>query len=199
MNPAEPNRNRLAESVSFFTNPALLVTATLVTVMYYYTDTAAKFWRGSLIGVALLVLPGLIYSASIWMKEGYVDLDLSNRQERIVPLMLSSLGALIGAYLIQTNLHNQKFVEMAFILVTLLIALTVITTVWKISLHTAALSALVSLLVIFRGEAFAVGYLLLIPIAWARLTLNQHTRWQLVGGAALGLALTFLAAWFFHR
>jgi hypothetical protein len=193
------NSNKLAKTISVLTNPALLVSVTLVVFTYRYTNGPHQFWLASVIGVSLLLLPGMIYSAMIWFKEGRVDLDLTNRQERIVPLMLSCLGAIIGAYLIQTQLHSLKFVELAFVLVTLLLALTVITTVWKISLHAASLAALVSILIIYRGELFAFGYLLLIPIAWAKLTLRQHTTSQLIVGTLLGAALTFVAVWFFSR
>lgn len=193
------NRFRVAKIVSLLTNPALLVSATVVTVVKYYADSPEEFWRGSLVGIVLLVLPGLLYSIAIWRQEGYIDFDLSERRDRIVPLMLSSLGAIVGAYLVQTNLSNQVFAQLSFILVAMLVALTVVTSVWKISLHVASGAALVSLLVIFRGESFLAGYFLLPPIIWARLTLQQHTPSQLICGGALGTTLTFVAAWFFRR
>lgn len=191
--------NRLAEILSLLTNPALLISITVVTVVAHFTKDSADFWQESLVGIALLVVPGLLYSIRVWQKEGYIDLDLTERHDRIVPLMLSCLGAIIGAFLVTKYFHNQTFVEMSFILVSMLIALTVITTVWKISLHAATLAALVTLLAIFRGEVFAVGYILLVPIFWARLKLKQHTPNQLIGGALLGAVLTFVAAWFFRR
>jgi len=189
--------NRLAKTVSILTNPALLVSFTTLVVIYHYAHNPREFWLGSVIGIILLIGPGLVYSINLWRQEGYVDLDISNRQERIVPLMLTCLGAVIGTYLVQSRLGDPKFVEIGYILVTLLTATTIITTVWKISLHAITLSALVTLLVIFRGETFGLGYLVLIPIAWSRLYLKQHTQTQLVAGTLLGIILTALAAWLF--
>src|SRR6185369_4135715 len=110
----------------------------------------------------LLVVPGLIYTTYVWRKEGAVDLDLTDRHDRIVPLMLSSLGAVVGSFLVQTQLNNPTFTELSYILMIVLVALTIVTTVWKISLHAATTSALASLLVLYRGEWFLLSYLVLV-------------------------------------
>jgi membrane-associated phospholipid phosphatase len=199
-NPSTPlGGGKLAKLVSFVTNPALVVTVSILTVVRYYTDSVEKFWQGSLIGIGLLVVPGFLYSLYVWRQEGAVDLDLTDRHDRILPLLLSSLGAVIGSSIVASSLQNQTFTEMSYILATLLIALTVVTTVWKISLHAATIAGLTSLLTIYRGEWFALGYLVLLPVAWSRLTLKQHTLNQIIGGAILGATLTFTAAWFFSR
>lgn len=190
---------QLAKSISLVTNPALVVSASVITVVYHYADSLEKFWQGSVGGIGLLVVPGILYSTYIWHKEGAVDLDLTDRRDRILPLLLSSLGAVIGSFIIQSHLHNRTFTEIGYILATLLVALTIVTTVWKISLHAATLAGITSLLTIYRGEWFALGYLILLPVAWSRLTLKQHTSNQLIGGAMFGATLTFAAAWFFSR
>lgn len=188
----------IAELISFVTNPALVVMATVLAAVNSFADSREEFWRGSLIGVGLLIVPAATYALYNWRKEGYVDIDISDRKDRVVPLMLATLGAFIGAYLVQTKLSNQAFLEMSFILVTLLITLTMVTTIWKISLHAATLSSLTSLLVLYRGESYAWAYLLLPLIFWSRLTLKQHTKWQLVVGTVVGAGLTFASAWFFR-
>jgi len=190
--------NKVAVFISFFTNPALVVSATVIVTIKAFADSSDEFWRGSLIGVGLLIVPAALYSVYLWRKEGYVDIDISDRKDRIVPLMLTSLGAIIGAYLVQTKLNNQTFAEMSFILVTLLMTLTLVTIIWKISLHAATLSALTSLLVLYRGNEYAAAYLLLPLIFWSRLTLGQHTKSQLIVGTVVGAGLTFATAWLFR-
>lgn len=190
---------KLAKTVSLLTNPALVVSISVVTVVGRYADSIEKFWQGSLIGIGLLVAPGMIYSAYVWRKEGAVDLDLTDRHDRIVPLMLSTLGAIIGSFIVQSKLNNPTFTEMSFILVTMLAALTVVTTVWKISLHAATIAGLSSLLVAYQGVWFALGYLVLVPVIWSRLQLKQHSPNQLIAGTILGAGLTLVAAWFFSH
>ena len=190
---------RLAKIVSLLTNPALVVSISVVVIVGRYADSVEKFWQGSLIGIGLLVFPGIIYSVYVWRKEGALDLDLTDRHDRIVPLMLSTLGAIIGSFIVQSKLHNPTFTEMSFILVTMLAALTVVTTVWKISLHAATIAGLSSLLVAYQGGWFALGYLVLLPVIWSRLQLKQHSPNQLIAGTILGAGLTLVAAWFFSH
>ncbi|KKU43675.1 MAG: PAP2 superfamily protein [Berkelbacteria bacterium GW2011_GWA2_46_7] len=190
---------KLAKIVSLLTNPALVVSICVVTIVGRYADSIEKFWQGSLIGIGLLVVPGIIYSIYVWRKEGAVDLDLTERHDRIVPLMLSTLGAVIGSFIVQSKLQNATFTEMSYILVTMLAALTVITTVWKISLHAATIAGLSSLLVVYQGKWFVLGYLFLLPVVWSRLTLKQHSPNQLIAGTILGAGLTLVVAWFFSQ
>ncbi|MDO8650300.1 MAG: hypothetical protein Q7K33_03260 [Candidatus Berkelbacteria bacterium] len=190
---------KLAKIVSLLTNPALVVSISVVTIVGRYADSMEKFWQGSLIGIGLLVVPGITYSIYVWRKEGAVDLDLTERHDRIVPLMLSTLGAVIGSFIVQSKLHNATFTEMSYILVTMLAALTVITTVWKISLHAATIAGLSSLLVVYQGNWFILGYLILLPVIWSRLKLKQHSPNQLIAGTILGAGLTLAAAWFFSQ
>lgn len=189
----------LAKTISLLTNPALVVSVSVVLIVSRYADSMEKFWQGSLIGIGLLVVPGMIYSVYIWRKEGAVDLDLTDRHDRIVPLMLSTLGAVIGSFIVQSKLENPTFTEMSFILVTMLAALTVVTTVWKISLHAATIAGLTSLLVVYQGNWFVLGYLALLPVVWSRLQLKQHSPNQLIAGTILGAGLTLVAAWFFSH
>ena len=190
---------KLAKIVSLLTNPALVVSISVVTIVGRYADSMEKFWKGSVIDIGLRVVPGIIYSIYVWRKEGAVDLDLTERHDRIVPLMLSTLGAVIGSFIVQSKLQNATFTEMSYILVTMLAALTVITTVWKISLHAATIAGLSSLLVVYQGNWFLLSYLILLPVIWSRLKLKQHSPNQLIAGTILGAGLTLAAAWFFSR
>lgn len=192
------NRQRLAEFVSFITNPALIVTVSLFILTSYFADSLQQFWRWFGVGAFLLLGPSFAFALYTWKKEGRVDIDMTNREDRIVPLLLSSLGALFGGYLIQTRIHNDSLLLISYVLVAMLALLTIVTFVWKISLHAATLTAAVSLLVVFRGPEFSILYLFIIPVAWARLTLKQHSRAQLTAGALVGAAITFMAVLLFR-
>jgi membrane-associated phospholipid phosphatase len=142
------------------------------------------------IGTLLLVGPGMVYTLLTWRKEHRVDIDITKREDRIVPLMLASLGALFGSYLVFSRLNNQNLYLMSVILVALLVSITIITSQWKISLHSTTFTALTTLLVTFGSPYFAFLYLLLFFVGWARVYLKQHSLAQVTVGAALGTTLT---------
>ncbi|MEX1051852.1 MAG: hypothetical protein WEC83_00475 [Patescibacteria group bacterium] len=180
----------LAELISTVTNPAIVFVVSLGFITYRYAETNQEFLTWTAIGTLLLVGPGIAYTLSTWRKEKRVDIDITKREDRIVPLMLASLGALFGGYLIATRLQNDNLLLMSNILVAMLVSLTIITSQWKISLHSATYAALTTLLTIFAAPYFAVLYVGLLAIGWARITLRQHTMAQVIGGSLIGVGIT---------
>lgn len=184
---------KLAEFISFVTNPVILLVVATSFVIYRYADNLTEFVQWLVAAIGLLVIPGMLYSIVIWAKERKLDIDITDREDRIVPLMLSTLGALIGGYLVSARLENSNLLFMSNVLVAYLICLTIITFIWKISLHAATMTAMVTILVLFSGPIFLWFYLFLLPIIWARLTLKQHTMAQLGAGILLGVSVTLIA------
>lgn len=195
---ADKQSRFIAEAVSIITNPALMFVASLAYITYHYADTAQQASLWTAIGTLLLVGPGMAYTLLTWRKKHHVDIDITKREDRIVPLMLASLGALFGSYLVFSRLDNPRLYLMSVILVALLVCITIITSQWKISLHNTTFAALTTLLVIFGSPYFAFLYLLLAGVGWARIYLKQHTVAQVVGGALLGSALTVAMALLFR-
>lgn len=60
----------------------------------------------------------------------------------------------------------------------------------NVSLHTMAAAGGVTLLVLHVDARCAVLFPLVVAIAWSRLRLGVHTRWQVLVGAALGTAFS---------
>lgn len=191
-------RQRLAQLISNFANPALLLLISSGFVIDRYTNSNVDFWRFFLLVNLVLLGPGSVYVIGTWIKEGKIDLDVTNRRDRVIPLLLTTLGAILGAYLVETRLDNQTLLAMSRALAAVLLVLTAVTLAWKISLHAATITALVTLVVLFRQEQLAVLYLLIIPVFWARLELKQHTFPQLASGAIAGFMITYLVMVFFR-
>jgi membrane-associated phospholipid phosphatase len=188
----------LAETISSITNPVLLVIVGLIFITNRYAPTSQDALNWGLLGSSLIVGPGLLYSIFTWYRERKVDIDITKRQDRVVPLLLASLGALIGGFLLEGHVQNRTLILLSQILVALLVSLTIITIVWKISLHVATFTAIATLIVIFRGWEFSLLYIFLLPVAWSRLYLKQHTPNQLIAGLLIGASLTFALAWAVH-
>lgn len=189
---------RLAELISNLTNPALILVVSLAIIASRYTQSTQQLLVWTAIGTLILVVPGLLYATVSWRQEKQIDFDLSRREDRVVPLLLTTLGAVIIGYLVADRSGDTNLRLLGNILVMMLVSLTIITLVWKISLHAATLTALVTLIILFRGPYFGVLYLGIIPVAWARLVLKQHTAAQLVAGSLIGVATTAVVALLFR-
>ncbi len=188
----------IAEVLSFFTNPIFVLIAAIAYIAHLFADDPGDFVNWSLIGVGLLIAPALLFASYDWYKDRKIDIDISQRKERFVPMLLATLGAFIGSYLVNTRASNESLLLVGYVLVALLMALTIVTFVWKISLHTSTLSAAIMLLTIFKGPAYVFWIIIVIPVAWARIYLKQHTLSQVTAGSLFGVGITFVA-WLIFR
>ncbi|MBI4948170.1 hypothetical protein HY844_01250 [Candidatus Berkelbacteria bacterium] len=187
-------KRTVAEVISFITNPALVVVASLAVITIRYISSSEQYWNWLAVAIGLLLGPSSLYIVLMWLKEREVDIDITNREDRIVPLLLTTVGAVIGGYLLQQRVGNSSLLLLSNTLVAMLVLLTIVTFVWKISLHASTFMAAVSLVVVFRGFDFAWLYLAILPIAWARFNLRQHTPAQVIVGALSGVLITFSLA-----
>jgi len=187
-----------AATISNIANPALLLLISLAVITAHYAVSTEQFVRWFSISTLLLMGPALFYTLWTWHKEKAIDLDITRREDRIVPLLLVSLGAVIGGYLVNSRLTDSNLLVFSNTLAAMLITLTIVTFVWKISLHAATLMALTTLLVLFRSPYFILLYPLIIPVGWARLTLKQHTLAQLLAGSIIGVLVTYMATILFR-
>ncbi len=180
--------------ISALSNPVLLVALSLVYLTNRYADDLGELIRYSATGLSLIVIgPALAYIAISSHRERSIDIDVSNRADRPLPLMIASIGALVGGSLISSRFEIPNLLFMSQTLVMMLLILTIISFVWKISIHTTTLSAVVTLIVVFRGAELLPLYALIVPVAWARLYLRQHTLPQIIGGILIGIAVTSLS------
>ena len=68
---------------------------------------------------------------------------------------------------------------------------------WKISLHTAVITAAVTLLFILYGFMAAASIVLIPLVAWARIELGHHTPAQVVTGALLAASILVVVFYLF--
>lgn len=186
-------RRNTALIISQVANPILTVLLGLGIIAYRYAESNREALEWTTSGFGLIAGPGLIYTIVTWLKSRRLDVDISNREDRIIPLLLSTMGAVFASFLISSRSPSSSLILISYVVVAMLISLTFITFVWKISFHSATLTAAVTLLVLFRGPEFGWLYLLLIPVIWSRLVLKQHTPAQLVAGTLGGVTITYLA------
>lgn len=138
---------------------------------------------------------GYLYFA---FKSGKVaDLDLTKREERHVPLIVSLISWLISLVLV-CFFGNQLLLHLYLIIFVLIIITTVITKFWKISLH-MSINTLGSILVNFLFNwKFPFLYFSIPLVFWARLRLKKHTVNQLLAGFIINAVFILTALRFFN-
>jgi len=144
--------------------------------------------------VSLVLVAGgpaiLILSLTHW--KVISDSDLTDRRERSLPYFI-----LVGMYLVSFGLYSileapspLLGITASYVFVTLAGAL--VSFFWKISMHLAGIAGPVTALVVYVHPLFALAYLLLLPVGWARLSLRKHTLLQVVCGSLYSAAVTLV-------
>ncbi len=181
--------NMAARVVSDVFNPAVLGVPFLVLAAVASDDASA--YRAALV-YFLLAIPGpFCYIAWLVSSKRVTDIHLSVRRQRTGPFAVSLGAALIGLmvlYALKAPTVLLVALLAAFVQTLILFAITLF---WKISIHTAAISGVITFATILFGST-ALLFTPLVPlVAWARVYLRRHTLPQTVAGGLLGY-LTFV-------
>lgn len=139
----------------------------------------------------------LLYIFIMHKKGKIADLDLTNREERILPVIIAFASLFV-------SLVTVRYVgtPLLFHLYTLLIILLcingLITFFWKISFHMAINVAGSFIVNVLFGNQFQLLYITIPLVYWSRLTLKKHTPAQLIVSFILNTGVVYLFVHFFN-
>lgn len=140
----------------------------------------------------LSLLP-LLYGAYVYKTRRISNADITERTERVIPFFVVTLFYL--AYLLEMFLFDAPaiFQALAVHFFGLALLLSVVTTFWKVSVHTAGATQFVLLLMIIFGSPALIASPLIVLTAWLRITMKSHDIWQVFGGIIVAAVSVLLA------
>ena len=198
---------KIADTISIFTNPPIITIPlfTLICIILAcdgvpFTSGFSFDWTQFLITELISIIFASVLPLAItlyWAKKLNTDKDISNREDRFVPLIVGVLSYLIG-FVISWALGVSNFLTvliLCYAVNTLIVLL--ITYKWKISIHTTGLPGPVAALIMLLGPLGAIVGLLYPVLIWSRFTLKKHTMAQAIAGGVFGLVMTVLEAYLY--
>lgn len=149
-----------------------------------------------LIGVTFLtVLP--VAPLVLNVVKGDVDVFVSDRKRRPKFYLYALSSYLVGAFISYIlKVKILIIIHLAYLFVTLSVLLITFKT--KISAHTSGIAGPVTYIVFFLGLTYALLYLIIIPVAWARIKRKAHTLWQTVLGTVVAIIVAFLTCFIMY-
>ena len=190
-------RERLARLTSNILNPFLVSFIVIILLAVEATASVGEALKWALISIALSVLP--IFAVVICMvRQKKLDgIFVNPRQQRhIIYILASALGAIGCGVMWYFSAPKLLSVTFSAGLATIVVFMA-INRFWKISLHTAFTAASVAVITIVYGVLGALTILLLLPVAWARIRLEQHSPAQVAAGALLSAGIVLVVFWGF--
>lgn len=181
---------RLAKTVSTFTNPPIICIPLFIIICL--TLSINNLWQFPLLEFISIIFASILPMAIIlyWAERSGNDKDISKRQDRPIPLIIGTVSYFIG-FLISRFLGLNDFLTFLFLCYAInTFIVMLITTKWKISIHTTGLTGPVCALIILLGPIGALFAFLYPILIWSRVTLRKHTMSQAIGGGIYGFIFT---------
>lgn len=181
---------RLAKTISTLTNPPIICIPLFIIICL--TLSINNLWQFPVLEMISLIFASILPMAIIlyWAKKTGNDKDISRRQDRFTPLIVGTVSYFIG-FLVSLFLGLNDFLTFLLLCYTInTFIVMLITTRWKISIHTTGLSGPVCALIILLGPVGAVFGSIYPVLIWSRVTLKKHTMAQAIAGGVQGFILT---------
>jgi hypothetical protein len=126
------------------------------------------------------------------------DRHVVQRRRRLVviPFIMASVAACLLAMLWLGAPRDMTALVAAMF--ATLVPIMAITALWKVSVHTAVLGGAVTVLGTALSLWWLLGFALLAAVAWARVTVHEHTPAQTAIGTLVGSLTAGLTFWACH-
>ncbi|MFB0557658.1 MAG: hypothetical protein ACETVY_00940 [Candidatus Bathyarchaeia archaeon] len=184
------DRQRIASYVSAALNAPLIALLTFVPLIISqnHPDPILLIFITTMFG-AILPLSSTYYL----VKKGIIpDMYASDRNSRKEPFLWAMASYITGVtVLLYVKAPFGVTALMACYFVNAIVMLF-ITLKWKISIHAVGVTGPITALVFELGAKMLPFFLLMLPVAWARLELKAHNKLQVAIGAILSSFLTWM-------
>jgi hypothetical protein len=145
-----------------------------------------------IIGIIFIsLLPTFL--AYVHIRKHSLDFDISDHKQRGKPFVYALLSYAIAAIIFYV-MHSQIMFVLSLVYFVVALAIALISTRWKISVHCAGIAGAITDVVYVFGIALLPLFALVIVVAWIRLELKAHNIWQVVAGALVSIMLS-LCVW----
>lgn len=187
---------RIAKSISTLTQPPIITIPLFLamSIILSYDGSIFNFNEFIFLEVISLIFASILPIAIIvlWAKKMNTDHDISNRQDRFIPLIIGIICYFIG-FLICIILDADNFLTLLMLCYSVNTGVVLLITLrWKISVHTTGISGPIAALILLLGPIGAVLGIIYPLVIWSRVLLKKHTLSQAICGGVQGFYLTVL-------
>lgn len=195
------NKLKIAKTISTITNPPIVCIPLflIICLVLSFENGLFNFNKFIVLELISLVFASILPMAIIvyWAKKLNTDGDISNRQDRFVPLVVGIISYFIG-FIVSLVLGVDNFLTALLLCYSINTGVVLLITFkWKISIHTTGLSGPVGALILLLGPIGAVFGIIYPMLIWSRVILNKHTLAQVITGGVQGFFLTIFEMYLF--
>ncbi len=186
--------NKFAKILSDVANPVFGGIFVVGLLMLRIIPNPVDAMKWMLITVALTAIPTMGYVLYL-VRTGYlIDIYMPEREKRLKPISVISVWLIISLGILKL-IHAPNAMLLMLVAVIMQVGvLGVITVLWKISFHSAAIIAVATIAALIPKPTPAWVLIALVPlVGWARVRLKRHTPMQVIAGYGAGSIVAYLA------
>lgn len=187
---------KFALLVSHILDPMWVIPAVTMLGAYRMGLRDLVLWRFFVMMAMVMVVPPLVLRLRFAKEKGSSGWDIRNRAER--PKAIGVLLALgVVNVLVAWTFGNASLGRLFIFYEVLLVGFFLISLVWKISGHAAAIALATGLVILWFGWAWWPALILVPLLAWARVVTKNHTICQVIAGALYSWVLLVVFDYYF--
>lgn len=190
-------KKRLANLISAILNPFLVSLAVIILLSFESTSSAADALKWSLILIVLSVLPVFVVIFYLVRRRKLEGVFISTRGKRHRIYLVAVFFGIVGSvvlYILEAPLMLVAIFVAGLVAMIIFFSINLF---WKVSIHSAFVAALVTILIILYSPVWALAAALLPPIVWARVEMEYHSAAQAVTGAILAAIIMLVVFYLF--
>lgn len=185
--------------VSYSTN-ALTFASLIFLILVYLYSSVLSYTQIILISLSCILFATIVPLVYIFIFVSEerkihhlpIDYDISDRKYRVKPFFVCIMSYGIGT-LVLFFLNAPILVKgLMFCYFINGFVVMLITLFWKISVHTSGITGPLTVLIYKLGVFYLPLYLIVVPVALARIRLKEHSPLQVTAGALLIILTTWL-------
>lgn len=177
---------KMAKIISDVLSPPVITLLGTILFAFYLGTSQALLWTGLYLVIVLFIPVGYIIYL---VKKGKVtDFHLRVREERFKPLLVIIGCSIVGWTMVLLSPAPYQLKAVSGIGVLQILVIFLITTKWKISGHSSAISSFTLMVYgLFGATTITLPVFLAVPlVAWARVRIKRHTLMQTIAGTVMG-------------
>ncbi|HIP95843.1 MAG TPA: hypothetical protein EYH32_01365 [Anaerolineae bacterium] len=185
-----PMKDRLARWLSILFDSSVLAVPVFLGVAW--AETSALLPALGWAMLTLLFADGVpLAYLSLGHRFGWVSgFDMPRRQERAPFIAVNLVGNGLGYLLLRALDAPAALAALLLVYVGMGATMLTISAFWKISLHAGGVGGFAVVLTWLFGPAWAITFLAVPLVGWARVHRRRHTWTQVVAGGVVGAAVT---------
>jgi len=181
---------KIAYYISVLLNPTTLGVVAVVVFSIVFGNSTRDTLYLFVISFIFCVLLPFLYLVYLKSNKLVESLDVPNRNQRTTPYLLAAASYAIGLVLLVWYGAPWPLVALLVCYLGNTLFILSVNLFWKISAHAMGVGAVVTGFGLVISPLYFWGILLLPIVSWSRITLDMHSRGQVIAGSVLSVILT---------